>query len=144
MPDEDLTTGALGGVRVLDLTSVVMGPMATQILGDLGADVITIESATGDTNRAMGPGPHPYLSGIYHLSSGRISKYDLLLKLRDALNLDIEVLPEDGTECDRSLDGSRFAEAIGYQSPSWDALIKQLADDPTPYDAWVAKHGVSR
>src|SRR2546430_2372539 len=87
---------------------------------------------------------HPYLSGIYHLSSGRISKYDLLLKLRDALNLDIEVLPEDGTECDRSLDGSRFAEAIGYQSPSWDALIKQLADDPTPYDAWVAKHGVSR
>jgi crotonobetainyl-CoA:carnitine CoA-transferase CaiB-like acyl-CoA transferase len=55
--------GALKGVRVLDLTSVVMGPMATQILGDLGADVITVESARGETNRVMGPGPHAALSG---------------------------------------------------------------------------------
>src|SRR5215813_12195925 len=55
--------GALQGVRVLDLTSVVMGPMATQILGDLGADVITVENAHGETNRVMGPGPHPALSG---------------------------------------------------------------------------------
>jgi crotonobetainyl-CoA:carnitine CoA-transferase CaiB-like acyl-CoA transferase len=55
--------GALKGIRVLDLTSVVMGPMATQILGDLGADVITVENARGETNRAMGPGPHPALSG---------------------------------------------------------------------------------
>lgn len=57
-------TGALDGVRILDLTSVVMGPLATQTLGDLGADVIAIEAAKGETNRYMGTGPHPQLSGI--------------------------------------------------------------------------------
>jgi len=87
VPDEDLTTGALGGVRVLDLTSVVMGPMATQILGDLGADVITIESATGDTNRAMGPGPHPYLSGI-SLNLLR-NKRNIAINLKDPRGRDI-------------------------------------------------------
>ena len=56
-------TGPLAGLRVLDLTSVIMGPFATQILGDLGADVISVEDVGGDTNRVMGPGPHPQFSG---------------------------------------------------------------------------------
>lgn len=41
-----------------------MGPLATQILADQGADVILVEAPGGDTNRVMGPGPHPELSGI--------------------------------------------------------------------------------
>ncbi len=56
--------GPLDGVRILDLSSVVMGPYATRILGDLGADVICVEGPAGDTNRAMGAGPHPELSGV--------------------------------------------------------------------------------
>ena len=56
--------GPLSGYRILDLTSVIMGPYATQILGDLGADVIAVESARGDTNRIMSAGPHRELSGI--------------------------------------------------------------------------------
>jgi crotonobetainyl-CoA:carnitine CoA-transferase CaiB-like acyl-CoA transferase len=56
--------GPLAGYRVLDLSSVIMGPFATQILGDLGANIITVESAAGDTNRIMSTGPAEGLSGI--------------------------------------------------------------------------------
>jgi crotonobetainyl-CoA:carnitine CoA-transferase CaiB-like acyl-CoA transferase len=56
--------GPLHGVRVLDLSSVVMGPLATQILGDLGADVITVEDPKGTLSRVMTAGPVPTLSGL--------------------------------------------------------------------------------
>ena len=45
----------LDGVRIVEMTSVVLGPYACQILGDLGADIIKIEPPAGDTNRNLGP-----------------------------------------------------------------------------------------
>ncbi|HCN32518.1 MAG TPA: CoA transferase [Rhodobiaceae bacterium] len=52
---EKTMTGPLDGIRVIEFTSVVLGPFACQILGDLGADVIKVEPPGGDTNRNLGP-----------------------------------------------------------------------------------------
>ena len=71
---------------------------------------------------------HPSLSGLWHVASTPINKYDLLIKLRDYLNRkDIKIEPSDELVCDRSLNASLFIEATGYQSPSWDEMLKELA-----------------
>ena len=57
--------GPLAGVKVLDLTSVLMGPYATQIFADLGADVIKIEAPQGDTTRFIPPGPDPSRGAMF-------------------------------------------------------------------------------
>jgi crotonobetainyl-CoA:carnitine CoA-transferase CaiB-like acyl-CoA transferase len=58
-------TGPLSGVRVVDLTAMVMGPYCTQIMADMGADVIKIEPPAGDNTRYISVGPEPGMAGVF-------------------------------------------------------------------------------
>lgn len=74
--------GALDGVRILDLTSVVFGPYASQILADYGADVIKVEAPGGDSTRRTGPAQEPGLAAIF-LGLNR-NKRSIVLDLKQA------------------------------------------------------------
>lgn len=89
-------SGPLAGVRVLDLTSVVMGPYATQLLGDYGADVIKVEPPDGDVMRRAGPMRNPGMGHLY-LTANR-NKRSIVLDLKQSQGR--EVLMRMATESD--------------------------------------------
>jgi len=109
--------GPLAGVRILDLTSVLMGPYATQIFADLGADVIKVESPEGDTTRALPPGPERTRGGMF-LNVNR-GKRSLVLDLKQpAARAALLALAET---CDVFVHSMR-AQAIGRLGLDYAAL----------------------
>ncbi len=85
-------SGALSGIRILDLTRVLAGPLCTQILGDLGADIIKVEKpGAGDDTRAWGP---PFLKGKDGQDTGESAYY--LSANRNKRSASIDIATKDG------------------------------------------------
>ncbi len=68
-------------------------------------------------------------SGLYHVSSAPISKYDLLSRINAACGLGVRIAADDEFVCDRSLNSVRFRSEFGYEPPSWDTMIAELAGE---------------
>ncbi len=81
------TQGPLSGYRIIDVTTFLFGPVATQMLGDMGADVIKVEPLTGDPIRHVGPFRTPGMGPI-HLHANR-NKRSITLDLRDPRGLGV-------------------------------------------------------
>ncbi|HET8846942.1 MAG TPA: CoA transferase [Ktedonobacteraceae bacterium] len=82
--DEQIN-GPLAGVRVIDLTSIFMGPFATQMLGDFGADVIKVEPILGDVVRAVGPHGDHGMGAIFLHANRNKRSIALNLKAKEGL-----------------------------------------------------------
>ena len=70
--------------------------------------------------------PRPELTGVYHVSSDPVSKYDLLNLVAKKYGKKIEIEPYDDFRQDRSLDSSLFRRLTGYMPPSWPELVDQM------------------
>lgn len=68
--------------------------------------------------------PRPSLNGLYHVAAQPISKLDLLTLVAAQYNKDVSITADDKFVIDRSLDGTRFREAAGYQAPAWPELVR--------------------
>jgi dTDP-4-dehydrorhamnose reductase len=109
------------GGRVRGFTRAIFSGFSTLMLSRMVADVVE---------------RHPQLSGVYHVSSSPINKYDLLVLLRDAYGVRVNIEPVEEPVIDRSLDSRRFREATGLVAPSWPEMVNEMVADPTPYDSW--------
>ncbi|MBI2998864.1 MAG: SDR family oxidoreductase [Deltaproteobacteria bacterium] len=78
----------------------------------------------------------PRLSGLYHVSSEPISKYEVLSLVKETYGVAIEIERFEDFRVNRSLDSSRFRAATGFMSKPWPEMIRMMAEDATPYEDW--------
>jgi dTDP-4-dehydrorhamnose reductase len=72
--------------------------------------------------------PKADLSGLYHVSSEAISKYELLCIMKDVYKKDIKINAFEDFVLDRSLDSSKFMKVTGYKAPSWRDMLNDMHD----------------
>lgn len=70
--------------------------------------------------------PHPQLSGVFHVASAPIAKYDLLKLVAQVYGKVIEIEPDDSISINRTLLADRFQAATGYAAPTWPDLVQMM------------------
>ncbi|MDX1810288.1 MAG: NAD(P)-dependent oxidoreductase, partial [Sulfurospirillaceae bacterium] len=68
------------------------------------------------------------LSGLYHVSSDSISKYDLLNIMKKVYKKDIKINADDNFTLDRSLNSDKFKKITGYKAPDWNTMLQAMHD----------------
>jgi dTDP-4-dehydrorhamnose reductase len=110
-----------GGKSVSGYTHAVFSGFTTLALGRIISNVIE---------------EYPQLSGVYQVSSDPVTKFDLLMGLRNAFNVPVEIEPRSDITIDRTLNSNRFRQATGFAPEPWTVMLEEMAQDPTPYDKW--------
>lgn len=72
--------------------------------------------------------PNPSMAGLYHVSSDKISKYELLKVFNNIMAGYVEIIPDDNFYCDRSLNSNVFRKLTGYTPPKWGDMLEELAE----------------
>ena len=113
------------GQRIKGYQKAIYSGFSTRVLAGLISDLIETR---------------PDLTGLYQVASEPISKYDLLVALREKLGWnDIQIDPDDNFYCDRSLIGTRFSVGTGWQAPGWDEMLTGLAEEWPRYKKWYIR-----
>ena len=107
------------GKRIKGYLKAIYSGFSTAVLSKLVGDILLTR---------------PDVSGIYQVASEPISKYELLIRLRDMLAWkDISIDSDENFFCDRSLSGVRFTAATGWRAPSWDSMLEGLVGEWPKY-----------
>jgi dTDP-4-dehydrorhamnose reductase len=109
---------AQSGGTVRGFTRAVFSGPTTPVLSRAIADVLE---------------RHQSLEGLYHLGAEPIDKHELLLLLRDAFEVEVEVEVDESVVIDRSLDSTSFRTATGWAPPSWQEMVAELAQSAERY-----------
>lgn len=112
------------GGTVSGYTNAIFSGLTTNALSDVIATIIT---------------DYPEMRGVWHVASEPISKYDLLKLVKTVYNLSIEIQPDNSVVMDRSLNGNKLRENTNIIIPSWQTMIEQMHQDPTPYATMRSK-----
>lgn len=79
---------------------------------------------------------YPKLTGLYHVSSDPINKYDLLKLVNEKYGADVTIDRDEKFKIDRSLNSTRFRSDTGFAPAPWEQMIGMMADDAKIYDRW--------